>query len=161
LEGVQTNFGKAPNIFKIMANSSAELDSALKFMNSWAGGVLSKNFREQFALCVGEANGCDYCLSAHTALGKKAGLMENEIYNSRSGKSSSEKVQTALCFVRKIIEKRGWVSDKDLEVVREVGYNDEEITEIIANIALHNFTNYLNHIAETEVDFPLAPKLDS
>jgi AhpD family alkylhydroperoxidase len=117
--------------------------------------------REQIALCVGEANGCEYCLSAHTVMGQNAGLNEKEIYLSRRGESVDNKVQVALSFVRKVVEKRGWVSGEDLEAVRDVGYSDEEITEIIANIALHNFTNYFNHIAEIEVDFPLVPKLDS
>ena len=79
----------------------------------------------------------------------------------RRSESVDNKVQVALSFARKVVEKRGWVSDEDLEEVRGAGYSDEEITEIIANIALHNFTNYFNHIAETEVDFPVVPKLDS
>jgi uncharacterized peroxidase-related enzyme len=161
LDGVQANFGIVPNIFKGMANSPAVLDGMLKFMGALGGGVLSEKMKEQIALCVGEANGCEYCLSAHTVMGQNAGLSEEEIYLNRRGESVDNKVQVALSFVRKVVEKRGWVSDEELEAVRGVGYSDEEITEVIANIAIHNFTNYFNHIAETEVDFPVVPKLDS
>ncbi len=161
LDEVQANFGKVPNIFRVMANSSAVLDGMLKFKGALGGGVLSEKLREQIALCVGETNGCEYCLSAHTAIGQSAGLGEEEIYQNRKGESADKKTQVVLSFVRKVVEKRGWISDEELEAVRSVGHSDEEITEIIANIALHNFTNYFNHIAQTEIDFPLVPKLGS
>lgn len=154
LEGVQKSLGMAPNIARTMANSPAALNGYLSFSGALAKGRLPHRLREQIALVVGETNGCDYCLSAHSAVGKMAGLSEEEISRSRRGESSDARTQAALVFARKLVEDRGWVSDEDLGTVRSAGYDEGEIAEIVANVALNIFTNYFNHVADTEVDFP-------
>ena len=159
LDGVQAKFGKAPNIFKTMANSPAALEGFLQLHGALAGGVLSESFQEQIALCVSEKNGCDYCLAAHTEMGKGAGLSEEEVIASRRGDSTDSKIQAGLKFARKIVSSQGWASDDNYNAVTQAGYSSEEIIEIIALVAKNIFANYFNHIAGTAIDFPAAPSL--
>jgi uncharacterized peroxidase-related enzyme len=159
LEGVQAKFGKAPNIFKTMAHSPAALEGFLQLHGALAGGVLPESFQEQVALCVSEINDCTYCLAAHTAIGKGAGLSEEETIASRQGVSTDSKTQAGLEFVRQIVSSKGWVSDDDYNAVIQAGYSSEEIIEIVALVAKNLFANYFNHIAGTAIDFPAAPTL--
>jgi uncharacterized peroxidase-related enzyme len=154
LEGVQKKLGMTPNLMRTMANSPAVLDAYLGFSNSLGRSSLSPKLREQIALSVGEVNRCQYCLAAHSALGKMAGLGDEEIADSRRGTSTDRKAEAILQFARKIVAERGWVSDDDVRSIRAAGVNDTEISEIVATVALNIFTNYFNHVAGTEVDFP-------
>jgi uncharacterized peroxidase-related enzyme len=154
LEGVQKKLGMTPNLMRTMAHSPAVLEAYLGFSNSLGQSSLSPKLREQIALAVGEVNRCQYCLAAHSALGKMVGLGDEEIADSRRGVSPDRKTEAVLCFARKMVTERGWVSDNDVESVRAAGVNNAEIAEIIANVALNLFTNYFNHVAGTEVDFP-------
>lgn len=154
LDGVQKSLGMAPNIVRTLANSPAALNGYLSFTGALAKGDLPQRLREQIALVVAETNGCDYCLSAHSAIGKKAGLSADEIERSRGAEASDQKAQAALVFAQKLVEDRGRVADADLEPVRQAGYDEGEIAEIVANVALNLYTNYFNHVADPEVDFP-------
>ena len=156
LEGVQKKLGKTPNLMRTMANSPAVLDSYLGFSNSLSKTSLSPKIREQIALTVGEANRCQYCLAAHTALGKLAGLGKEEITDSRRGESTDPKTDAILRFASKIVSERGWVIDQDVESVRAAGLDDGEIAEVVAIVALNIFTNYANNVAEPDIDFPRA-----
>ena len=156
---VEKKMGTVPNIIATMANSPAVANAYLGFSQSLSTGSLSPRLREQIALVVGETNGCGYCVAAHTALGKRAGLSEQETCDARRAVAADEKEDAALEFARKIVTDRGYVSDADVQRVRQAGYTDGEIAEIVANVALNVFTNYFNHVAETEVDFPTAPEL--
>ncbi len=159
LEAVQAKFGKAPNIFKTMAHSPAALEGFLQLHGTLAGGALSESFQEQIALCVSEINNCNYCLTAHTAMGKGTGLTENEIMSNRKGESTNSKTQAGLEFVRKVVSNNGWVSDEDYKAVQNAGFSAEEIIEMIALVAKNIFANYFNHIAGTAIDFPAVPSL--
>ncbi len=159
MEAVKKKMGVVPNLIATMANSAAVANAYLGFSQSLAGGSLSARLREQIALVVGETNGCGYCIAAHTALGKSAGLSEQETCDARCAVASGGKEQTALQFARRIVAERALVSDEDVQQVRQAGYTDGEIAEIVANVALNIFTNYFNHVAGTEVDFPAAPEL--
>lgn len=156
---VQKKMGTVPNLIATMANSPAVASAYLGFSQSLTTGSLLSRLREQIALVVGETNGCDYCLAAHTTIGKGVGLTEEETCNARRAVASDDKEQAALQFARTIVAKRGLVSDEDVQQVRDAGYTDGEIAEIVANVALNIFTNYFNHVAQTEVDFPTAPEL--
>jgi uncharacterized peroxidase-related enzyme len=131
----------------------------LGFSQALAGGRLPRRLREQIALTVGEANACTYCVAAHTALGRRAGLTEQETKEARRASSHDRKEHAALEFARKVVQDRGVVADEDLEQLRRAGYTDGEVGEIVANVALSIFTNYFNHVAGTDVDFPAAPDL--
>ncbi|MCH9035183.1 MAG: carboxymuconolactone decarboxylase family protein [Planctomycetes bacterium] len=154
LEGVQKKMGMTPNLMRTMANSPAVLEAYLGFRNALGAGVLSPKLREQLALTISELNGCQYCLSGHTALGKMVGLGDEEIADSRRGVSPDRKTEAALQFARKVVTERGWVSDGDMAAVRAAGTTDAELAEIVAHVALNIFSNYFNHVADTEVDFP-------
>ena len=159
LGAVEKKMGAVPNIIATMANSPAVANAYLGFSQSLSTGSLSARLREQIALVVGETNGCGYCVAAHTALGKGAGLSQQETCDARRAVAADDKERAALDFARKIVVDRGNVSDADVQQLRHVGYTDGEIAEIVANVALNIFTNYFNHVAGTEVDFPLAPEL--
>jgi AhpD family alkylhydroperoxidase len=120
-------------------------------------GALSAHLREQIALTVGQANECGYCIAAHSAIGQKVGLSMAELAQARHGLAADHKGTEALSFARKLVDQRGRVTDADVDHVRRAGYSDGEINEIVANVALSIFTNYFNHGAETEIDFPTAP----
>ena len=154
LERVQKRMGMAPNLMRTMANSPAVLEAYLGFRNALGAGVLSPKLGEQIALTVGELNGCRYCLSAHTAIGKMVGLGDEEIADSRRGVSPDRKTEAILHFANRVVSERGWVSDDDVATFRAAGASDAEIAEVVAHVAMNIFTNYFNHVAETEVDFP-------
>jgi AhpD family alkylhydroperoxidase len=150
--------GKVPNIVGTMANSAAVANAYLGFSGALSG-TLTATLRERLALVTGQANSCNYCLAAHTLMGKGAGLSEEEIIAARQGLADDPKEAAAVAFASNIIENRGRVSDSDVDAVRAAGYSDGEITEIVANVALNLFTNYFNHVTDPVVDFPAAPEL--
>ncbi len=154
LAQVQAQLGMVPNMMRTMANSPAVLEGYLSFSNALAGGVLSPQLREQIALAVAEINSCEYCLSAHAAIGKMVGLSERELTSGRQSFSDEPKIDAALKFARTTVVSQGQVTTDDLNRLRQAGYADAEIAELIANVILNIFTNYFNHIAQTEVDFP-------
>lgn len=152
---IKQKLGSVPNIFATFAHSSAVLGFYLGASGALAESSISGAVREQIALTVAGANNCDYCASAHTALGKMQKLGEGELLNNLSAKSADSKVQAALTFARKIVDLRGNVSDNDVKAVHSAGYSDAEIIEIVAIVAINIFTNYFNHVAGTNIDFPL------
>ena len=154
LEAVQTKLKVTPNMTRVMANSSAVLEGYLGFSGALAAGSLSPKLREQIALAVGEQNGCQYCVSAHTAIGKLTGLTDKEIEEAREARCASAKDRAALEFTRALVANHGRVSDGDFDSLRKAGFGDGEIAEIIAHTALNIFTNYFNTAADVEVDFP-------
>ena len=159
LDRVQMKLGMIPNLMRTMANSPAILEAYLSFDQALADGVLTPKLRERIALTVAEANGCDYCLAAHSAVGRMVGLSEEEIQDSLKGVSPDSKVEAALRFARQIVETRGRVTDDSISRVRRAGYSDEEIGEIVANVTLTIFTNYFNQVAGTVGDFPRVQEL--
>jgi uncharacterized peroxidase-related enzyme len=157
LEAVQAKLSITPNMTRVMANSPAVLEGYLSFSGALAGGSLSPRLREQIALEVGEQNGCEYCVSAHTAIGKMTGLSSVEIEAAREGKADQPKSTAALTFAHEIVARQGRATQADVDAVRRAGFTDGEIAEIIAHVALNIFTNYFNNTAAVEVDFPKIP----
>lgn len=145
------------NIFRGMANSPAVLDSYLKFSGALRDGKLDGKTREAIALVVSQANRCDYCLAAHTALGKNAGLDDRAIHDARLGRSSDRKTGAAIALAQKVLSSNGKISDADAGAARSGGLDDGEIAEVVANVVLTLFTNYFNLVNQTEVDFPKVP----
>ncbi len=155
LENVNTSLGMVPNLMRTLGHSPAALEAYLGFGKALGGGGLTAKLREQIALTAANVNACEYCASAHTALGKKFGIDEAELKRNLHASSRNPKVEAALQFARAVIIRQGWVTDEEFDRIREAGYGDGEINEIIATTALSIFTNYFNHVAETKVDFPL------
>jgi uncharacterized peroxidase-related enzyme len=154
LDAVKAKLGITPNMMKTMAQSPAVLEAYLNFSGALGGGKLNARLREQIALISAEINGCGYCASAHTAIGKLVGLGEDAILAARKGDAADAKTAAALKFARTVVVNRGEVSDTELQAVKDAGFSDGEIGEIVANVALNIFTNYFNEIARTEIDFP-------
>lgn len=159
LDGVQKKLGMTPNLVRVFANSPAVLQGYLGFNDGLSSGSLDVQLSEKIALAVSETNGCQYCTSAHTAIGTMVGLNRDEILDARQGTSTDARDDAALQFANNVTEKRGWVSDEDLDTIRNAGFDDEEITEIVGHVVLSIFRNYFNHIAETPIDFPIADPL--
>ncbi|MEO0483142.1 MAG: carboxymuconolactone decarboxylase family protein [Planctomycetota bacterium] len=152
--------GKHFNIFKAIANSPAALDFYLAMGGAAAKFSLSPAEQEAVQLTVGEANGCAYCAAAHTAIGKGAGLSEEQTIEARRGHITGDAKLGALTkFASAIHEKRGNVSDDDVSTFKAGGYDDGAVAEVVAIYAFATFTNYFNHVNDTPVDFPAAPAL--
>ena len=160
LDAVQKKLGKTPNMMRTMAISPAVLDGYLSFSGALGKGSLGAKIGEQISLAVGQKNQCDYCLAAHTTLGKLVGLDEPQIRASRDATSDDPRISGILRFARTVTEKQGRVSDADIQSARAAGLTDGHIAEIVAHVALNIFTNYFNHVADTEVDFPQASPLE-
>ena len=161
LTTVQKAMGGVPNLISTMAQSPAVATAYLGFSQALSQGSLPAKLRESISLAVGEANTCQYCLSAHTMLGGKAGLSPSDITQARRATAEDPKTAAALAFAKKVVTQRGIVEDSDVEGLRAHGFDDGDIAEIAANVALNIFTNYFNHIAGTAIDFPLAPALQA
>ena len=154
LDGIKAKLGGTPNIFRTFAHSPAVGEFYANGSAALGKSTLSAGLREQLALTVAGANSCDYCASAHTAIGKKLGVAESELPQNLAGKSADKKTQAALTFAKKVVDTKGRLGDADVKAVKDAGYTDAEVLEMIAVIAFNIFTNYFNHIVDTEVDFP-------
>lgn len=154
LDAVKAKLGLVPNMTRAMANSPAVLEGYLGLSGALGKGSLTAKNREQIALAVGQANQCEYCLAAHSAIGKMVGLTPDQILDSRRGTAIDPKSDAVIRFARKVVDERGLVSDADVAEVRAAGLDDGGIAEVVANVALNVFTNYFNHVAETVIDFP-------
>ncbi len=156
LEAVKKQLGSAPNVFRLIANSPAALEGYLALSDALNKGVLPAQTRERIALAVAEINGCNYCLSAHTYLGKHlAKLDDAEITANRSGASNDLKADAAVRFAAKLVRERGHVSEDDLRAVKAAGYDDAQVIEIVFHVGLNTWTNYLNEASKTDIDFPV------
>jgi uncharacterized peroxidase-related enzyme len=155
LDAVKKQLGVVPNLMKLVGNSSAALEGYLSLNSALSKGVLDAKTRERIALAIAEFNGCNYCLSAHTYLGKNVAKLDDaEIAANRNGKSSDSKAAAAVHFGSRVAIERGHVSDANLNAVKAAGYNQAEIVEIVLHVALNTLTNYINEVAQTEIDFP-------
>lgn len=154
-DALQKSLGVVPNLMRTLANSPAALHAYMSFNAALGEAQLSAALREQLAIAVADVNTCDYCLSAHTALGKLAGLSGNDLALARNAEASDPKTAAALQFATAVVRKRGMLSAADVNTLRVAGFSDGEVTEIIAVVAINIFTNYFNHIAGTEIDFPV------
>lgn len=147
-------FGATPNMFRAVANSPAALQSMWGAFGALGGGVIPAKLGEQIAVAVADRNACEYCLAAHTALGRKAGASAEEMSAAQAGNAADPKTAAALRFALQLVEARGQVSEADVQAVRAAGYSDQEIVEILAHVALNLFTNYVNVAFAVPVDFP-------
>jgi len=155
LDGVQKGLGVTPNLFRVAAQSPSVLEALTLLFGATSKGHLDAKTREAIALTVSEIDACDYCLSAHSALGKGAGLSEDDLDNARDAKADDSRLAATLAFAKTITEKRGRIGDQDVTAVRRAGLSDAEILDVVANVALTTFTNYLNEVAKTDIDFPI------
>jgi len=162
LHAVHKQLGSVPNLFRLAAVSPAALEGYLGMSGALAKGTLPAQTRERIALAVAQINGCGYCLSAHTYLGKNlAKLDDAEIAANRAGTSNDPKADAAVRFAAKVTTQRGKVSSSDVEAVIAAGYTQAQVVEIVQHVALNTWTNYLNEVAKTEIDFPVVELLEA
>lgn len=157
LDAAEAKLGVLPNMVRAMAHAPAVLEAYLSFSGALSKGTLGLRTREAIALAVSQANRCQYCVSAHTSLGQRAGLSEPDLAAARSGESSDGTTATALRLALAINAKRGKVADADLATARAGGLSDGEIAEVVGAVALNLFTNYFNHVADPQIDFQVVP----
>ncbi len=155
LQAVKKQLGIVPNLFRLVANSPAALEGYLGMSGALGKGDLPAATRERIALAVAEINGCSYCLSAHTYLGKNVAKLDDaEIAANRQGGSKDHKADAAVRFAANVARERGHVSEEDVKTVKSAGYSDAQVIEIVQHVALNTWTNYINEVAKTDIDFP-------
>lgn len=154
--GIEGKLGMVPNMMRTMGNSSAVLEGYLNLSDALGKGTLGAQTGELIAMTVAETNKCDYCLSAHNYIGENLVKMEGSVLKSaRNAKSQDAKTETALNFAKTLVDKKGMVNSSDVDLVKNAGFSDGEVGEIVAHVALNIFTNYLNNTAKTQIDFPV------
>ncbi len=154
LDQIHGAFGATPNMFRAVANSPVALQSMWAAFGALGGGVIGAALGEQIAVAVANRNACDYCLAAHTALGRKAGVSGDDLAAAQSGESADPRTAAVLRFALKLVNERGQVDATDVQALRDHGWSDEHIVEIVAHVALNLFTNYVNVAFAVPVDFP-------
>ena len=155
LAAVNAQLGVVPNLFRLVGTSPAALQGLLGLSGA-LGKTLDARTRERIALATAQVNGCDYCLSAHSYLATNlAKLSDAEITLNRNGHSGDAKADAAVVFAAKVARSKGKISDGDVAAVKLAGFSEAQVIEIVANVALNVFTNFVNNVAETEIDFPV------
>ncbi len=155
LDSVYRTLGVVPDEARLLGSSRAALE-AFAALQAGLSKALDVKTRERIAIAVAQVNGCDYCLSAHSYIATNfAKLAPEEIALNRRGASKDPRADAAVNFAAKVAEHRGRVSDEDIAAVKRAGFDDAEIVEIVAVMAQNSFTNLLNTVAKTEIDFPV------
>ena len=157
LDAIQQAFGTVPAMFRAAANAPAALQSLWGSFGALGGGRLPTALTETVAVAIANRNACHYCLAAHTALGRKAGVSAEALVDAQSGRSADARTAAALRFALAVVEQRGPVSDADWQALEAAGFTAEEKVELLAHVALNLFTNYLNLAFDVPVDFPAVP----
>ncbi len=156
LDAVKGQLGSVPNMFRLISTSPHALEGYLGMSGALGKGALPAATRERIALAVAEVNGCDYCLSAHSSMGKNfAKLDDAEIAANRNGASHDPKADAAVKFAAKVARERGHIGDADFAALKLAGYTDAQTIEIVQHVALNTWTNYFNTVFQTEIDFPV------
>ena len=151
---IESAFGALPNMFRTIGNSPAALESMWTSFGALGEGKLDAALGEKIAVLIADMNRCEYCLAAHTLMGQKAGASEAEMSEAQAGRAADPRTKAALTFAAKLVEARAHVSAEDVEAVRNAGFDDGEIAEILAHVALNIFTNYTNVAFAVPLDFP-------
>ncbi len=161
LDAVQAKLGVTPNFIRVLANSPKALEGFLGLYGALGGATVDKPTQERIALAVAEGNGCQYCVSAHTAIGRGAGLSNAEMALNRRGSSSDGKAAATVAFAQALNANLGDLTTAEFDAVRNAGLSDGEIVEVISVVALNIFTNILGKATRVEIDFPKVDLLDT
>ncbi len=152
---IKAKVGGVPNLYRVAANQPAVLSGLLGLGESLSAGAFDAPTREAIALAVAGANACDYCASAHTAISRSLKVDQAEIDAHLQGRSADRRLNAILALAVAIVERKGFATDADLQAARDAGLDDADIVETIGNVVANIFTNYLNHVAKTDIDFPV------
>ena len=154
LDAIQSQLGMVPNFLKVFANSPDALKAFLGLHGIANAGSLDQQTRERIALALAQQNSCEYCLSAHSAIGRKAGLTNAEIEANRAGTSQDAKAAVAVKFARSLVEHTGEVTTAELLEMRNAGYSEADIVEVITHVGMNFLTNILGKAGRVDIDFP-------
>jgi uncharacterized peroxidase-related enzyme len=147
--------GATPNMTRVMAHSTA-LQAYLSLNATVSQGSISAATGERIGLGVAQSNGCGYCLSAHTFLGKNvAKLPQDELDSGRHFASSDPKAAAILAFASAVLAGKGEVSDHDFSAARNAGLDDAELGDTVVWVAFNLLTNYFNKAFQVDIDFPV------
>jgi len=161
LDAVHKQLGAVPNMYRLIGQSPAALQG-FAANNAALTKTIDVKTRERIALAVAQLNGCDYCLSAHSYLGLNlAKISPEEVALNRNGESGDAKANAAVRFAARVVRERGHITEADIKAVRDAGFSDRQIIEILAVTAENIFTNLLNVVAETDIDFPVVHASDA
>lgn len=158
LDAVEKKLGVLPNMFRTFAHTPVALNAYLQLADVAGSGTLTAKQREQIALIVGESNDCGYCIAAHGVIGKMVGLTPAQIAQARFAQADNARDAALLTLARRIVDTRGHVPTAELDAFKTAGFDDAAILEVLVNVVLNIYTNYTNHLARTEIDFPVVPK---
>ncbi|NUP47445.1 MAG: carboxymuconolactone decarboxylase family protein [Catenulispora sp.] len=162
LDATKRQLGKVPNLYATLVQSPAALRGYLALRDSLLGGVLNERQREQLALLTAQENDCDYCVAAHSMRGARLLKMSpEELQETRHAHDADPHTDAILGLASDLIENRGRVGDEALAKARAAGVTDAELAETVAHVALNVLSNYFNHLAQPDLDFPAAPALDA
>jgi len=154
LDAIQAKLGMVPNFLGVLAHSTDALGAFLGLHGIAEAGRLDAQTRERIALAIAQSNSCEYCLSAHTAIGRNAGLSNAEMDANRSGTSEDEKAAAAIAFAQAVNANLGDVTQAELNAVRDAGHSEAEIVEIITHVGMNILTNLIGKTAQVDIDFP-------
>jgi uncharacterized peroxidase-related enzyme len=161
LDATKRQLGRTPNLYATLAQSPAALRGYLALRDSLLTGVLTERQREQLALLTAQENDCDYCVAAHTMRGGRLLKMtDEELLDTRRAHDADPHTDAILRVAADLVENRGQVDDATLEQARAAGVTDAELAETVAHVALNTLSNYFNHLARPDLDFPAAPTLE-
>jgi len=161
LDAVQAKLGVTPNFIRVLANSPKALEGFLGLYGAGAGFAIDEPTQQRIALVVAEGNRCQYCVSAHSAIGRHAGLSADEMRLNRRGESADAKAGAAVALAKALNDNVGEITDAEFNAARAAGLTDGEIVEIVGVVALNVYTNILNKGMRTEIDFPKVALMDT
>jgi uncharacterized peroxidase-related enzyme len=146
--------GRSLNIYRTLAHAPAALDAYLSIRKALSRGDFSPALREKLAIAISAANGCGYCVPAHTLAARRLGVPEEDITLAAAGRASDPRDDMILTLARTLAHQRGWLSDEEFERARQAGITPSEMMELVAHVAANTLSNYANHVARTDIDIP-------
>jgi uncharacterized peroxidase-related enzyme len=161
LDSGRSETGFLPDLLRLLAHSPVALRGYLALRASLRGSVLPESLREQIAIAVAAANGCDICLTSHIRFGRALGLSETALQDATRAHADDPASGVVLKFSRALIETRAHVDDDALTTVREAGFSDGAIIEIVALVALNVFANYVNALSTMTCALPASARAAS
>jgi uncharacterized peroxidase-related enzyme len=154
LESVHAAVGMVPNLHRTLAHAPAALETYVLMSQTLGKGALDARLRESLAISTAATNGCGYCASAHTAIGRGLKIDALELARNLDGTSADPRTAAALEFARALTDTRGDVTDEQIEALRDAGFDEEQLVEIVAHVGMNSFSNMFNVLARTTIDFP-------
>ena len=152
--------GMVPNLYATIGYSSDTLENFLNFSGKAGKGSFSNKEIEAIKLAVSQVNGCDYCLAAHTAIGKMNGFTEDETLQLRDASITYPKLKVLTSLAKEVAETKGKANQELVENFFSAGYDEKALIDFISVVMEVTFTNYTHNLTKIPVDFPKAQALN-